>query len=340
MDTKRFEEIITLQRGFDLPESKRKNGNIPLVSSNGITAYIDTFKCVGPGVITGRSGTIGKVFYVSKSYWPLNTTLYIKDFHGNNPKYISYWLSQFNLVNYANGASVPTLNRNELTGLICKVHNSKEQQHIVNTIGSIDDLIENHNKIIENLNKLGLIKINRLNKEKKLIDLSTIAKLEKGNELGSLNYKDYFSDNFINYIRVGDLLSLSNTYVDKDLCNKFADENDILIAMDGAPGRNAIGLKGTYSSGLYKVLCSEKEKGLVYYSLNSDLNQSIIRDMSQGTTILHASKSIPFLKTINLTEEDKEYFNNIFKEIVLLKKKVSLLKCIKDRLLIKYFTNQ
>ena len=173
-----------------------------------------------------------------------------------------------------------------------------------------------------------------------MINLSTIAKLEKGNELGSLNYKDYFSDNFINYIRVGDLLSLSNIYIDKDLCNKFADENDILIAMDGAPGRNAIGLKGTYSSGLYKVLCNEKDKGLVYYSLNSDLNQSIIRDMSQGTTILHASKSIPFLKTISLTEEDKEYFNNIFKEIVLLKKKVSLLKSIKDKLLIKYFTNQ
>ena len=134
MDTKRFEEIITLQRGFDLPESKRKSGNIPLVSSNGITAYIDTFKCVGPGVITGRSGTIGKVFYISDSYWPLNTTLYIKDFHGNNPKYISYWLSQFNLVDYANGASVPTLNRNELTGLVCKVHNNEEQQHIVNTI--------------------------------------------------------------------------------------------------------------------------------------------------------------------------------------------------------------
>lgn len=132
MDTKRFEEIITLQRGFDLPQHKRHDGNVPLVSSNGITAHIDTFKCIGPGVITGRSGTIGKVFYVSNNYWPLNTTLYIKDFHNNNPKYISYWLSRFNLIDYANGASVPTLNRNELTGLLCKIHNHEEQQHIVN----------------------------------------------------------------------------------------------------------------------------------------------------------------------------------------------------------------
>lgn len=340
MDTKRFEEIITLQRGFDLPQHKRHDGNVPLVSSNGITAHIDTFKCIGPGVITGRSGTIGKVFYVSNNYWPLNTTLYIKDFHNNNPKYISYWLSRFNLIDYANGASVPTLNRNELTGLFCKIHNHEEQQHIVNTIGSVDDLIENYNKKIEKLMNLGLIKINLLNSKKDKIDLLSITKFEKGNELGSSNYFDYYKDNFINYIRVGDLLSLSNTYVDKNICNKFVKEEDILIAMDGAPGRNAIGLNGSYSSGLYKMICNKDKKGLVYFELNSDLNQNIIKNMSQGTTILHASKSIPFLKAIEIDEKENEYFNNIFNEIVILKKKVSLLKNIKDRLLIKYFTNQ
>ena len=214
---------------------------------------------------------------------------------------------------------------------------------------------------------LGLIKINLLNSKKNKIDLSSITKFEKGNELGSSNYFDYYKDNFINryalndelvseilnqdreeneniyeinYIRVGDLLSLSNTYVDKNICNKFVEEEDILIAMDGAPGRNAIGLNGSYSSGLYKMLCNKDKKGLVYFELNSDLNQNIIKNMSQGTTILHAAKSIPFLKTIEIDEKENEYFNNIFNEIVILKKKVSLLKNIKDKLLIKYFTNQ
>ena len=187
---------------------------------------------------------------------------------------------------------------------------------------------------------LGLIKINLLNSKKNKIDLSSITKFEKGNELGSSNYFDYYKNNFINYIRVGDLLSLSNTYVDKSICTKFVKEEDILIAMDGAPGRNAIGLNGSYSSGLYKMICNKDKKGLVYFELNSDLNQNIIKDMSQGTTILHASKSIPFLKTIEIDEKENEYFNNIFNEIVILKKKVSLLKNIKDKLLIKYFTNQ
>ena len=214
------------------------------------------------------------------------------------------------------------------------------QQHIVNTIGSVDDLIENYNKKIEKLMNLGLTKINLLNNKKDKIDLSLIAKFEKGNEVGSSNYHDYYKNNFTNYIRVGDLISLSNTYVDKNICNKFAKEEDILIAMDGAPGRNTIGLKGSYSSGLYKIICNKDKKGLVYFELNSYLNQNIIKDMSQGTTILHASKSIPLLKTIELNECDNEYFNNIFNEIIILKKKVFLLKNIKEKLLIKYFTNQ
>ena len=214
------------------------------------------------------------------------------------------------------------------------------QQHIVNTIGSVDDLIENYNKKIEKLMNLGLTKINLLNNKKDKIDLSLIAKFEKGNEVGSSNYHDYYKNNFTNYIRVGDLISLSNTYVDKNICNKFAKEEDILIAMDGAPGRNTIGLNGSYSSGLYKIICNKDKKGLVYFELNSDLNQNIIKNMSQGTTILHASKSIPLLKTIELNECDNEYFNNIFNEIIILKKKVFLLKNIKEKLLIKYFTNQ
>ena len=131
---KKFEEIITLQRGFDLPEQSRIVGSFPLFAASGFSDRINAFKVRGPGVITGRSGTIGKVFYTDEDFWPLNTTLFVKDFHGNNPKYISYWLSRFELTKYANGASVPTLNRNELNGLECVVHDLIAQQHIVNIV--------------------------------------------------------------------------------------------------------------------------------------------------------------------------------------------------------------
>lgn len=278
-------------------------------------------------------------------YFKDGNVIWLRNFSNQcNSRYLTYALSTNKYISMLQTASEHSAQGAITLDLIKNIEiylpSIENQQHIVNTIGSVDDLIENYNKKIEKLMNLGLIKINLLNSKKNKIDLSSITKFEKGNELGSSNYFDYYKDNFINYIRVGDLLSLSNTYVDKNICNKFVKEEDILIAMDGAPGRNAIGLNGSYSSGLYKMICNKDKKGLVYFELNSDLNQNIIKNMSQGTTILHASKSIPFLKTIEIDEKENEYFNNIFNEIVILKKKVSLLKNIKDRLLIKYFTNQ
>jgi type I restriction enzyme S subunit len=105
-------EVCTLQRGFDLPTHLRQEGRVPLVTSNGITDTNNVWKVKGPGVVTGRSGSIGNVFFIKDDFWPLNTTLYVKDFHGNDPAFIYRLLIQFDLGKHATGAGVPTLNRN------------------------------------------------------------------------------------------------------------------------------------------------------------------------------------------------------------------------------------
>jgi type I restriction enzyme S subunit len=155
---KRFDEICVLQRGFDLPKRLRNEGIYPLVSSNGITDYIDIWKVKSPGVSTGRSGTIGKVHFIEKDYFPLNTSLYIKEFHGNNERCIYYFLKKFDLSRFKSGAGVPTLNRNNVHCV--KIYFPKsiqEQQKIVKKLNAlqsetkkleviyqqkIDDLIE------------------------------------------------------------------------------------------------------------------------------------------------------------------------------------------------------
>lgn len=133
MEKKQFNEIISLHRGYDLPSDDRVSGCVPLYAANGLSDRVSKSKIDGPGVITGRSGTIGNVFFCRTSFWPLNTTLFVSDFHGNDPHYISYWLSRFPLSNFAGGASVPTLNRNELSKSICSIHSKDEQRHIVGT---------------------------------------------------------------------------------------------------------------------------------------------------------------------------------------------------------------
>jgi type I restriction enzyme, S subunit len=135
---KRFDEICVLQRGFDLPTHLRNSGKYPLVSSNGITDRIDLWKIHGPGVVTGRSGTIGKLHFVDEDFWPLNTALFVKEFHGNNERFVYYFLKQFDLGKFSSGAGVPTLNRNNVHGKKVVFPNSlSEQKKIVSKLDAL-----------------------------------------------------------------------------------------------------------------------------------------------------------------------------------------------------------
>lgn len=107
----RLDDALLLQRGFDLPTQARKQGDIPIYSSTGITAYHDESRAQGPGVVTGRSGTLGVVHYVHGDYWPLNTALWVKEFRAVTPMVAYFMLSEMNLAQYNSGASVPTLDR-------------------------------------------------------------------------------------------------------------------------------------------------------------------------------------------------------------------------------------
>lgn len=106
-----LDDAIFLQRGFDLPSGDRLAGEIPIYASTGVTGFHNVAKAVGPGVVTGRSGTLGVVHYVSGAYWPLNTALWVKEFRSVSPLFAYFLLSDLNLENFNSGASVPTLDR-------------------------------------------------------------------------------------------------------------------------------------------------------------------------------------------------------------------------------------
>jgi len=90
---RRLGDLITLKRGYDLPEKVRIAGPYPVISSAGVSGWHNEYKVEGPGVVTGRYGTLGEMYYVEEEYWPHNTALYVQDFKGNDPKYIYYLLT-------------------------------------------------------------------------------------------------------------------------------------------------------------------------------------------------------------------------------------------------------
>lgn len=142
-------EVCELRRGYDLPKASRADGTVPIVSSSGVSGFHSEAKVRAPGVVTGRYGTLGEVFYITDDFWPLNTALYVRDFKGNDPRFVAALLESMDLGQHDGAAAVPGLNRNQLHGLPVLVPDQHGQQLIASTLGAVDDLIENNRRRVE-----------------------------------------------------------------------------------------------------------------------------------------------------------------------------------------------
>ena len=142
--------VSEFQRGFDLPSRIRQAGDVPIISSSGVSGYHNEHKVEPPGVVTGRYGSIGEVFYVEKNYWPLNTSLWVKNFHGNDPKFIYYLLSNFDFKKFSDKTGVPGVNRNDLHAVKVLTPPLTEQRKIATIFGTWDKAISTTERLIDN----------------------------------------------------------------------------------------------------------------------------------------------------------------------------------------------
>ncbi|MBC7417831.1 MAG: restriction endonuclease subunit S, partial [Pedobacter sp.] len=114
-------DLFTLQRGFDLPSQNRTLGKYPIISASGLNGYHEEYKIKAPGVTTGRSGLIGKVFYVWDDFWPLNTSLFVSKFKIGTPVFTYFLLKTLDLEVLNAGSAVPSLNRNDVHSIDTKI---------------------------------------------------------------------------------------------------------------------------------------------------------------------------------------------------------------------------
>ena len=148
-------EVITLQRGYDLPKQKWEDGSYPIVGSNGIIGFHAYYKEIGPGVVTGRSGTIGKVHFINSDYfWPHNTALFVKDFKGNEPKFVKYLLESIDLKALGSRTSaVPSLDRKNAHCVKVKLPPVSMQKSIVAEIEAEQALVAANRELITRMEK-------------------------------------------------------------------------------------------------------------------------------------------------------------------------------------------
>jgi type I restriction enzyme S subunit len=147
-------DVLTLQRGFDITEKELTPGDVPVVSSSGVAYFHDQARVQAPGVVIGRKGSLGTVYLLKVPFWPHDTTLWVKDFKGNDPSFCHLLLKSLNLDTLDVGAANPTLNRNHAHRLAVRLPSLRTQQRVSALMAALDELIEINERRCEILERV------------------------------------------------------------------------------------------------------------------------------------------------------------------------------------------
>ncbi|MEK0395967.1 restriction endonuclease subunit S [Lactobacillus delbrueckii] len=345
----KFEDFIELHRGYDLPKKQRKNGQVPVIASTGINGTHNVAKIKGPGVVTGRSGSIGKVQYIKDDFWPLNTTLYVSDFKGNNPKFVAYWLERFDLKRFSSGSAVPTLNRNELANVEICVPNREEQDKIVAILEPFEKKIELNQEINDNLFKLAKIHFDRqLDSEN--IKFSQISTIQNGYAFKSKEYVDTNELMILRTKNINDnhLFSKNDVvYISKELFDKYKKFSfsafDTVLVMVGA----SIGKTGFVTSNMTPSLQNQNMwrfrpkmsniPGLLIFQYVNYINKHIIGSATGSARSFYRKKLFSEFEVPRINSTNYIYFDTLQREIDHLNTENEILYRIKHSLLNHYF---
>lgn len=143
-----LQQLVYFQRGFDITKAQQQPGDIPVISSSGITSFHNQAKAQGPGIIIGRKGTLGTIHFSEGAYWPHDTTLWSKRLYENNPRFVYYYLHLFDFQHLDVGNANPTLNRNHIHKLEIAIAPKEIQHSIASILSAYDDLIATNQRRI------------------------------------------------------------------------------------------------------------------------------------------------------------------------------------------------
>lgn len=282
-------------------------GPYPVVMSNGIGGWHSKYMVKGPGVVTGRSGTIGSLHYIEQNFWPHNTSLWVTSFNGNEPRFI-YWLyASIGVERFGSGSGVPTLNRNDVhdlrVGFPCDV---AEQRRIGTFFSCLDGLITLHQRKCQYRGLYGYLSW----EQRKLGDCFEFLKNNTLSRAG-LNGKNGTARN-VHYgdilIKFGDCLDGERSdlpfITDDTVLPKFAGsilrEGDVIFAdtaEDEAAGKCVELLKLPKEptiSGLHTIPARPRfpfGTGYLGHYLNSDAYHRQLLPLMQGIKVISVSKA-------------------------------------------------
>lgn len=283
--------------------------------------------------IARTGSTIGCSYFSKKSLNSVfnNGIIRLRTTKEMLPQYLSFLIQTNDFRKYVNNvgmasATQPNIKINGMLDYELEVPLLQKQQHIVNTIGSVDDLIEKKHEILIKIEEISNIIFQKAVLNGNNITLSNFISFEKGRQVT-------FSETGFPYLNI-DSLELIPTLFSNDqgiICN----DHDILMVMDGASSGNVyIGNSGIVGATLAKIKTTLNS---FYLYLYFKRNFNLIQSMNTGSAIPHANKKAIGDLIVKYNDTYNEKFEHLFQMWVRLKKEIKTLKIIKDKLIKKYF---
>ena len=346
-------EFVTLKRGYDLPQQKRKNGEIPIFSSSGVTGTHNEAMVEAPGVITGRYGTIGEVFFAETSFWPLNTTLYVENFHENDEKFVYYFLKTLEWKKFASASAVPGINRNTVHKEIVRFPDFETQQKIASVLSTIDKKIAVNKAINDNLEQQAATYFQELfiNNANPMWQISTISDLGTvvGGSTPSKTKPEHYTNNGIAWITPKDLSINKSKFIShgenditelglKNSSATVMPKGTVLFSSRAPIGYIAIASNEVTTNQGFKSVIPYSEIGtaFVYFFLKHSL--PVIESAASGSTFKEISgsamKNIPaIIPDRNTLDQFNSFCAPIFAQQKILEEQNHSLAMLRDSLL-------
>ena len=282
-----FQEVCTLEYGISLPKQDRIDGPYPVLGSNGVTGYHNTFHIQGPTIVVGRKGSAGEVTYVAENCTPIDTTYYVKvvDSKICDIRYLYQVLCTLNLQSFKGGAGIPGLNRNDVYDA-CKIPLPPlEVQHkIVAEIEGYQKIIDGARQVLDNY-KPHIV----MDPAWPMEELGQFARLINGR---AYKQEELLSSGPTPVLRVGNFFSNRGWYYsDLELeDDKYCDEGDLLYAWSASFGpRIWEGPRAIFHYHIWKVEVTERiDKKFLCYLL--ELDSVNIKAEGSGIAMVHATK--------------------------------------------------
>lgn len=308
-------ELITLQRGHDLAKTEMQKGKIPVAGSNGIIGYHNKATTKALGITIGRSGSIGNAYLYKEDFWAHNTTLYVKDFKGNDKFFVYYLLKSIDFNGFNVGSAVPTLNRNHIHPMVIQKPDVNEQKAIASVLSNLDnkiDLLHRQNTTLERMAET-LFRQWFVEKAQEDWEEASITKLfdVRDGTHDSPKQKTVGKPLITSKHIIGNRLDFESAYLvsDEDFQKinqrSKVDKNDILISMIGTIGliyleQAEVVNYAIKNVGLFKTSQNPEWVAYTYFWLKSNLGRQFLDEHISGSTQEYVSlgsfRSITFKK--------------------------------------------